>query len=340
MKTIPELLRWFHKNYPHFVAQMNACDHNLDSDNLNSYHLEGSVFTHVMMILKQIEQYDYITEYGRYIYSIIALCHDLGKAEAREVRDGKVTFYNHDAISAFKSIDVLNKLQLSQEEKQNIFQTISHHTQVFRLTNQQLYDKLYNSDVYNCIRIFGEFDHKGRFHDNIETQEEEQPLYTAYKVASNAPKTVTVMVGLPASGKSSYIEQNAPEGSFIVSRDAIVEQLGEGLTYSERWDSVNQDEVNEVLQEVFKQAKKQDNVYVDMTHMSTKSRRRTLAHFGKDYKKKCVVMLPSLTKLQENAINRKNTTGKYVCDNTILDMMKRFSAPTYGEGFDEIEWRF
>jgi predicted kinase len=342
MKTTTELLRWFYSNYPRLVEEMRNCDHNLSYDEPNSYHLEGDVWCHVMMILKQIQQANYLTDYDKYIYSVIALCHDLGKPEARQIRDGKVTFYNHDAISAFKAIEVLNHLALSQEEKEVIFQTIAHHTQVFRLTRQQLFDKLLDAKLRNTIETFGVFDHDGRFHDNQEVEKSYtlcEDLVVKYS-SQNAPKTVTVMVGLPASGKSTYIEQNASEGSFIVSRDRIVEDLGDGITYSEKWYSANQKEVDEVLQEVFKQAKKENEVFVDMTHLSTKSRRRTLSHFGKEWKKKCVVVLPSLTQLTNNSEYRKNTTGKFVSDSVVLEMMSRFSSPTYSEGFDEIEWRF
>lgn len=340
MKTPTELLRWFHLNYPHLVDEMRSCDHNSSHENLNSYHLEGDVWCHVMMILKQIEQASYLTDYDKYIYSIIALCHDLGKIEARQVRDTKVTFYNHDAISAFKAIDVLNSLEISQLEKEIIFQTIAHHTQVFKLTSQQLWDKFYDEEVFTSVKRFGVFDHEGRFHDNAQSTVSEKPLIERYKIVSDAPKTVTIMVGLPAGGKSTYIDQNASEDSFIVSRDRIVEDLGDGTTYSEKWNSANQKEVDEVLQEVFKQAKKESEVFVDMTHLSSKSRRRTLSHFGKDWKKKCVIMLPSLSKLANNSEERKNITGKFVSDSVVLDMMSRFTAPTYGEGFDEIEWRF
>lgn len=342
IKNSTNLIRYFYKEFPDFVKQMQNCDHNLSLDTPNNYHLEGSVFTHVMMIMKQIQQASYLTDYDKYIYSVIALCHDLGKLEARQIKDGKVTFYNHDAISAFKAIDVLNRLGLYQEEKEVIFQTIAHHTQVFRLTRQQLFDKLLDAKLRNTIETFGVFDHDGRFHDNQEVEKSYtlcEDLVVKYS-SQNAPKTVTVMVGLPASGKSTYIDQNAPEGSFIVSRDRIVEDLGDGITYSEKWDSANQKEVDEILQEVFKQAKKENEVFVDMTHLSTKSRRRTLSHFGKEWKKKCVAILPSLQQLVNNSEERKNTTGKFVSDSVVLEMMSRFSSPTYGEGFDEIEWRF
>lgn len=338
--NITQLIKYFYNKFPHFVNEMKDCDHNINLSSPNSYHLEGSVLCHVMLILKQIEQAEYLIDYDKYIFSIIALCHDLGKKEARIIDNGKVTFYNHDGISAFKSIEVLNDLKLNQQEKELVFQVIAHHTQVFKLSRQQLFDKVKDIPLMIAIELFGYFDHNGRFHDNV-AEAKGETFSQNYNVVPDTDKTVTIMVGLPASGKSTYVEQNAPEGSFIVSRDTIVEALGDGITYEERWNSVDQKEVDRVLQHVFSKAKREsNNVFIDMTHLSAKSRRRSLSIFGKEWKKNCVVMLPSLTKLEQNSTTRKNTTGKFVGNDVVLQMMKNFSCPSYGEGFHNINWRF
>lgn len=343
MKTTTELIRWFNARCPGFVKAMKQTDHGLDSNNLNPFHLEGGIFTHSMMVLKEVDRLDFLIPRDKYLLSIVALCHDIGKPLTRFVKDnGKVTFYNHEAVSAFHSIDLYEELGLSQSEKEYIFQTIALHTDYFKIPRQELANKLIDQQLHTIIETFGKCDHAGRFHDKGEEIRYTGfiPTPESYNIAPDKGKTVTVMVGLPASGKSTYIEQNAPEGSFIISRDAIVEALGDGITYTEKWNSADQKEVDEVLQDLFKQAKNENNVFVDMTHMSTKSRRRSLAHFGKDWTKNCVVILPGLEQLTENSITRKKTTGKYVDDSVVLGMMKNFSCPNYGEGFHNIEWRF
>lgn len=76
---------------------------------------------------------------------------------------------------------------------------------------------------------------------------------------------------------------------------------------------------------------------VDMTHMSLKSRRRTLSHFGKDWQKNCIVLLPTLSEINR----RKGLRTEKVIDNSVLDaMISSFRPPCLGEGFDNITYKF
>ncbi len=88
------------------------------------------------------------------------------------------------------------------------------------------------------------------------------------------------------------------------------------------------------LQDYYNTAKKFDKVLVDMTHMSKKSRRRTLSHFDKSYKRKAVVFL---TDLVTNDLRNNQRDGKVISKEVVEKMMRSFYPPTF-EVFDEIEY--
>ena len=72
--------------------------------------------------------------------------------------------------------------------------------------------------------------------------------------------------------------------------------------------------------------------------MSRKSRRKSIGNLPKDYNKKAIVFLPTLTEIiKRNEARAKE--GKTVPQGAIGKMVKAFYPPMYDE-FDEIEWRF
>ena len=73
-----------------------------------------------------------------------------------------------------------------------------------------------------------------------------------------------------------------------------------------------------------------------MTHMSKKSRRKTLAHYGDDYNKECKLFLTSLTDIGIRNMER-SSEGKHISKRVYDFMMKSFYMPTYSEDFDWID---
>ena len=371
-----ELVSWFQLEYPTLVQQMKDADHHLsnrddyysyinnvkngdpvlffDEDkfdiikSLNPYHLESDVFTHTMMVCKQAENAPYEVQ-------IAALLHDIGKPSTRAVnpKNGRVSFYNHDAVSAFMSLEILKReeLGLSKDQQVHIFNLIALHTQIYKLSHIQLKDIGNISLVTDLIEL-GKADHAGRFHtagDAVIPEIDDIFGEVLSGVSSlkrgghysTKEKEVIILVGLPAAGKSTWMLNK--EYDYPISRDWCINHLAYDAlghekawdaTYNEKWKAVDQKKVDQLLQSLYKEANKYDNVVVDMTHMSKKSRRKSLSHFGSEYKKKCVVFLPDMPTL---FLQNGNRSGKVIDEAVINKMMRSFYPPTMEE-FDEIEY--
>ena len=361
MNNMTQLISWFQLEYPQLVVDMKRATHHLtymdkmelkehkdiylngkfqgipsysqQAYNLNPYHLESDVFTHTMMVCKQAENTSYEVK-------LAALLHDIGKPSTRKVnpKNGRVSFFNHDAVSAFMSLEILKREELGLTKKQqaHIFNLIALHTQIYKLTNEQIAAIGDIDLIINLIEL-GKADHAGRFHT-----EGDAVIPSIIDISMQEPvkrvtdKEVIILVGLPNGGKSTYVKeqkQTNPE-YFVVSRDAIINRTFPELEYNEAWDACDQQEVNNELEMCYNEAKNQDSVIVDMTHMSKKSRRRSLSHFGKGYKKKCVIFLPELNIIFDRNSKRQ---GKSIPIEVIEKMISSFYPPTMQE-FDEIEY--
>ena len=350
-----ELVSWFQLEYPYLVQNMKNSNHHLTTNDclqidqeysdprckpqsLNPYHLESDVWTHTMMVCKQAENAPYEVQ-------IAALLHDIGKPSTRAVnpKNGRVSFYNHDAVSAFMSLEVLKRpeLGLSKEQQIRIFNAIALHTQVFKSTPDQLALTCINDmELQDLILGLGQCDDAGRFtNTESRTNRIEQMGYVVSKKSLDKEKEVVVLCGLPGSGKSTWVHNNVynrttGETSMIVSRDHYFAEHFPDLDYNDAWKSANQKMIDRWMTQKFAYARKQPHVIIDMTHMSKKSRRKSLSHFDDSYKKKCVVFL---TDLPENYLRNNERDGKIIEKEVIERMMRSFYPPTFEE-FDEIEY--
>lgn len=66
-----------------------------------------------------------------------ALLHDLGKPAAHRLRQGRITFYNHDRLGAELGRQVAERLRFSRERRNAIGRLIGHHMWPFHLNNSR-----------------------------------------------------------------------------------------------------------------------------------------------------------------------------------------------------------
>ena len=84
-------------------------------------HREGDVYTHSLFALDQVnEDFDLATRYA-------VLFHDLGKVKTREIKNGKITFYNHPDAGADLIKKISSRLRFSRAETDKIVWLVRYH---------------------------------------------------------------------------------------------------------------------------------------------------------------------------------------------------------------------
>jgi predicted kinase len=336
---------------------MLLADHG-NLNKLNPYHMEGSVWTHTCMVTavaRAIREDDFY-------FQVATLFHDIGKPKVREIRpNGNVAFFNHEGVSTFMALDVIQKLNslqnLSGDDIERILKIISLHGDFYgfsefseekiikTLSKRFIHNKPLFVDVMDHVHC----DHGGRFfadRGRVFTEDlackvlREINALEAAEYERHIDREFTMLIGAPCSGKSTWIENNVKEGDIVVSRDSIImretDAENKGLSYNDAYARADHKKVDGILSnEFFEASKKKDvHVYLDMTNMSRKRRRSWLNRLSKSTKTRGLVFIAGAKELHRR---NKSRTNK-VLDYKVLDrMMQNFIAPTYDE-FHEIEW--
>jgi predicted kinase len=144
-------------------------------------------------------------------------------------------------------------------------------------------------------------------------------------------------VGVPMSGKSTWVGENISDET-VISRDRILMDVYGSDDYNEAFNNVDQGKVDKkLLKTINDSVRNKDNVVIDMTNISTKTRRRNLSYFTKDYTKIAIVF-PILPNDEYNRRNdyRKINENKSIPFGVLRNMIQSFSIPTMDEGFDKI----
>lgn len=158
---------------------------------------------------------------------------------------------------------------------------------------------------------------------------------------NNARKMFVMLVGIPGSGKSYFIQHElknlyTDREFVIISTDNIIDRKAaeQNKTYSEIW----QNEIKAATIEMnnsFKNAIADGkDIVFDQTNTTIKSRRSKLLQVSNDYYKVAIVLLtPSPTELDRRL---KNRPGKTIPPFVIESMISQLELPTEIEGFDKI----
>ena len=189
----------------------------------------------------------------------------------------------------------------------------------------------------------------GRFMDeedrDLWNNSRETLSYLLYKTNPNryprhSKGEAVILVGPPMAGKSSWVKNNAKD-HLVLCRDQFILKLGKTQNYDDAFLTVDQDKVNQAYDAFKREALKSGKDLVfDLTHMTEKSRRRSLAGLPKDMKRKAVVFLVGYKTLLARNKDRSTKENKNINAHTLKNMMGNFAVPLYSEGFDEIEFIF
>lgn len=145
----------------------------------------------------------------------------------------------------------------------------------------------------------------------------------------------TFLVGLPASGKSTWRETSRSD-SYVASSDDFIEAIARDAkkTYNEVFKEAISPATRHFDHMVFHAIAENKSVIVDRTNLTVDSRRKVLIKIPTSWKKVAIVF-----KCQDFEVWRDrlmNRPGKLIPAGVIMSMMSRYQKPTPEEGFDEI----
>ena len=152
----------------------------------------------------------------------------------------------------------------------------------------------------------------------------------------------TMLIGLPASGKSTHRKLIEDENKYnhydyyVYSSDDLIVNYAEsiGKTYND----VFQDYIKEatsisesLLDDAFSKNK---DIIDDHTNLSIKTRKKKLQKIPSHYVKSAIILLTP----DHDEWNRRlsNRPGKTIPKHVLESMVNSFSIPTHDEGFDNI----
>lgn len=148
-----------------------------------------------------------------------------------------------------------------------------------------------------------------------------------------------VLVGVPGSGKSTWISQQPWDmnNTVIVSTDKFVEQHAErvGKTYSEVFSDYMPTAISKMTSQVLAARKSLKDVVWDQTSTTRGSRIKKINMF-KDHNYEIIAVVfptPGPAELQRRLNSRP---GKNIPSAVMAQMINNFSMPTRSEGFDKI----
>jgi predicted kinase len=144
------------------------------------------------------------------------------------------------------------------------------------------------------------------------------------------------LVGVPASGKSTWIKSQDWAGDcVVVSTDEFVEDYAKevGSTYSEVFDDYMPTAVMLMAEKVVRACEAGKDIIWDQTSLTEKSRIRKF-NMLRDYEHIAVVFTtPDKDELARRLASRP---GKNIPDGVMKSMIRGFQMPTEAEGFKEI----
>jgi predicted kinase len=149
-------------------------------------------------------------------------------------------------------------------------------------------------------------------------------------------KKLILLIGIPLSGKSTFIRENYPN-TIVISRDELVMEVFGSNDYNKAFREVNHKEVDKLLNSrLVSASQSNEDVIIDMTNMTSKRRKSTLIHFTNFYKEAIVFPILSDEEYERRNKIRTVTENKSIPISILKSMMDTYEAPTKDEGFDDI----
>jgi predicted kinase len=246
-----------HKLDTPWVEAMRQCEQS------PIYHGEGDVWTHTLLVcsaLQGLRAYQGQPPEIQDILHTAAIFHDCAKPDTFAIDDGRITSKNHAPKGAIKARRILWEMGVPFQTREAVCNLVRYHMRPFHLLDSSDMES-YVAQISLCCRtdllaILAEADALGRSTPKPDSASVERVhLFgefcqeigcwgVPYPFASDHARvahfnlgqdirsqarpplspTVTVMAGLPGSGKDYYI-QNRTNGEPVISLDEIRKEM-------------------------------------------------------------------------------------------------------------------
>ena len=141
-----------------------------------------------------------------------------------------------------------------------------------------------------------------------------------------------IMVGIPGSGKSTWIKNHLTENDVVVSRDKVrFSIIGENDEYFSKENQV----FAEFCRQINENLKAGKNVFADATHLNEFSRRKLLNSVSGYSELEAVVLSTTCEEALKRNKNREGTRS-FVPKSVIRRMNSQLVFPDFSEGFSTI----
>jgi predicted kinase len=145
--------------------------------------------------------------------------------------------------------------------------------------------------------------------------------------------TLYMLVGVPGSGKTTWIEKNK-HNAVVLSTDNYIERyaMKTGKTYNDMFKELIGVATKQMEKDLAYAVEENRDIIWDQTNLTAKSRKSKLSKIPNNYKKIAVFFsVPS--DLRDRLASRP---GKNIPEPVIISMINQLQPPTKEEGFDEV----
>ncbi|MFK7971666.1 MAG: AAA family ATPase [Bacteroidia bacterium] len=280
------------------------------------YHAEGDVAIHTRMVLEALQQmpaYDAQTEQNQHLLKATALLHDIEKRSTTRLENGKLTSRGHARKGAKTTNALLYRMGNTPFDiRRSLVGLVRHHgLPIWAMEKPDPVKTLLSTAFevnHRLLATFAEADVRGRICDDqpemleriqfFQAFAEEQACLEAprhFKSASSAfhyfqlggdypdyvpfekpTSEVTVLCGLPGSGKDYYIQRYLEKDLPVISLDALRRSMKKSPT--------DKKATGRIVQEAKEQARvflrKKENFVWNATNITRQMREQLIALFA------------------------------------------------------------
>jgi len=331
-------IKFFKDNFPEYFTDMVNSEHAENQFLSNPYHIEGNVWTHTMCVCSHLQSAPNLLQWA-------GLLHDIGKPDCRKINDFRVSFFSHGGYGIFKALEVLKLANIPEKEIKIIIRLIAKHQDLYLkgTKNTLLIDDVNEVIFYEYLKELTKADSLGAMSEEFREEVSTKNIFQDFTDTNNYKNEIIVMIGVPNSGKSYSLSNYDLSNYTVISRDDLLFEVAnlksnKNLSYNESWkyctENDLQKEIDKTLLKNFNSAyRNKENIIVDMTNLSKKSRNKFVAQV-KDYKKIAHLVLSDYKTILNRNLSRG---GKFIQEDIIKTMMKRFTFPDYSQ-FSEIKF--